>query len=132
MSRETPLLGDVQARRPTAHVSLSRVGVTGVRKVIRFRSAEAEQLFSAELECFVDLNPTQKGAHMSRFEEIVEEAIEAAVLGGAFKAGKPASPIAEGGRARQGSRRAEGTTAGPHPGDQTPPRSGISTPRCEQ
>jgi GTP cyclohydrolase IV len=28
------------------------------------------------LECFVDLGPQQKGAHMSRFEEIVNEAID--------------------------------------------------------
>src|SRR3989442_4578306 len=102
MSRETPLLGDVQARRPTAHVSLSRVGVTGVRKVIRFRSAEAEQLFSAELECFVDLNPTQKGAHMSRFEEIVEEAIEAGVLRAALQAETLPSHIPDPVLARQG------------------------------
>ena len=47
----------------------------------------AEQLFSAELECFVDLGPHQKGAHMSRFEEIVNDAIGEVVLGEAtFKA----------------------------------------------
>ena len=45
---------DVQARRPSTHVSLSRVGVTGVEKVIRIRSNGDEQLYYAELECFVD------------------------------------------------------------------------------
>ena len=40
------LLGsDVQARRPSTHVSLSRVGVTGVEKIIRIRSNGQEQLF---------------------------------------------------------------------------------------
>ena len=78
MSERIALLGsDVQARRPSTHVSLSRVGVTGVEKVIRIRvNGEAEQLFYAELECFVDLGPEQKGAHMSRFEEVVNEAID--------------------------------------------------------
>src|SRR6266513_1722802 len=79
MTDRTALLGDdVQARRPATHVSLSRVGVTGVEKVLRIRSNGSEQLFYAELECFVDLPAGQKGAHMSRFEEIVNEAIEKA------------------------------------------------------
>ena len=67
---------DVQAQRPTVQVSLSRVGVTDVEKVIRVR----DQLYWARLECFVDLGPQQKGAHMSRFEEVVNEAIGEVVL----------------------------------------------------
>ena len=77
---------DVQARRPTTHVSLSRVGVTDVEKVIRISSNGTEQLFYAQLDCFVDLGAAQKGAHMSRFEEVVNEAIDEVVLGEAFKA----------------------------------------------
>jgi GTP cyclohydrolase IV len=68
--------GDVQARRPSTQLSLSRVGVTGVEKVIRISSNGVEQLFYAELEAYVDLGPQQKGAHMSRFEEVVNEAID--------------------------------------------------------
>ena len=56
---------DVQASAPTVHVSLSRVGVTGVEKVIRIAAGDGHpQLFSARLECFVDLGPKQYGAHM--------------------------------------------------------------------
>ena len=77
MSQPSTVLGsDVQARRPATVVSLSRVGVTGVEKVIRISSNGTEQLFYAELECFVDLPHDQKGAHMSRFEEVVNEAID--------------------------------------------------------
>src|SRR6476661_5154699 len=66
----TPVLEDVQARRPSTHLSLTRVGVTGVEKVVRISAEGAEpQLFYATLECFVDLNPKQKGSHMSRLEE---------------------------------------------------------------
>ena len=72
---------DVQNRTPTVHVSLSRVGVTGVEKVIRIGAPGSEQAFHAKLECFVDLGPRQKGAHMSRFEEVVNEAIGTAVFG---------------------------------------------------
>jgi GTP cyclohydrolase IV len=99
--------GDVQARRPSTHVSLSRVGVTGVEKVIRISSSDnGEQLFYAELECFVDLGPRQKGAHMSRFEEVVNEAIDEVILGEAFKAETLAAHIAERVRDRQDGARA--------------------------
>src|ERR671923_2212273 len=108
MTDPATLLGsDVQARRPSTHVSLSRVGVTGVEKVVRIRSNGDEQLFYAELECYVDLGPRQKGAHMSRFEETVNEAIDEVVLGEAFKAETLASHIAERVRERQGAMRAE-------------------------
>src|SRR3954454_19570399 len=100
---------DVQARRPTTHVSLSRVGVTGVHKAIRIGSGDGEQLFHAEIEAFVDLNPKQKGAHMSRFEEIIEEAIDEVVLGESLKAETLAAHIAEHVRDRQGGLRAEVT-----------------------
>src|SRR5437867_1556685 len=72
---------DVQAQLPAVHVSLSRVGVTGVEKVIRIREDGGEQLFHAKLDCFVDLGARQKGAHMSRFEEVVNEAIGEVILG---------------------------------------------------
>src|SRR3712207_4264696 len=87
---------DVQAQRPTLALSLSRVGVTGVEKVIRLRRADVEQLFYARLDCFVDLGPAQKGAHMSRFEEVVNDAIGEVVLGAApFKAELLAQQVAE-------------------------------------
>jgi len=49
-------LEDVQSRVPTLSLSLSRVGVTNVEKVIRI----GDELFSARLDCFVDLGPRQK------------------------------------------------------------------------
>ncbi len=39
-----------------------------------------DELFFARLDCFVDLSRNQKGAHMSRFEEVVNEAIGEVVL----------------------------------------------------
>src|ERR671921_497329 len=128
MTDPATLLGsDVQARRPSTHVSLSRVGVTGVEKVIRIRSNGSEQLFYAELECFVDLNPRQKGAHMSRFEEVVEEAIDEVVLGEAFKAETLAAHIAERVRERQQGLRAEVTIAARYPEHKNAPVSGSRT-----
>ncbi len=119
---------DVQARRPATHVSLSRVGVTGVEKVIRISPADAvDQLFFAELECFVDLGPEQKGAHMSRFEEVVNEAIDEVVLGEAFRAETLAQHIAERVRDRQGGLRAEVTIAARYPEQRPAPASGLPT-----
>ena len=130
MSERGPALAasdDVQARRPATHVSLSRVGVTGVEKVIRIRSNGTEQLFYAELECFVDLDPEQKGAHMSRFEEVVGEAIDEVVLGEAFKAETLAEHIAVRVRERQDARRAEVTIAARYPEPKSAPASGSPT-----
>jgi GTP cyclohydrolase-4 len=127
MTQPTTLGGDVQARRPATRVSLSRVGVTGVEKVIRVRSNASEQLFYAELECFVDLGPEQKGAHMSRFEEVVNEAIDEVILGEAFKAETLASHIAERVRDRQDGRRAEVAIAARFPEHKPTPASGLPT-----
>ncbi len=126
-ARESLLGSDVQARRPSTHLSLSRVGVTGVEKVIRIRSNGTEQLFYAELECFVDLGPEQKGAHMSRFEEVVNEAIDQVVLGEAFKAETLAAHIAELVRDRQDGARAEVTIAARYPEHKAAPASGSRT-----
>jgi GTP cyclohydrolase IV len=119
---------DVQAQLPTLHVSLSRVGVTGVEKVIRIRENGSEQLFYARLECVVDLGPKQKGAHMSRFEEVVNDAIGEVVLGeSAFKAENLAERIAEIVRARQDALRAEVMIRARYPEHKPAPVSGIET-----
>lgn len=119
---------DVQNQSPALQVSLSRVGVTGVEKVIRIGEPGAEQPYHAQLECFVDLGPTQKGAHMSRFEEVVNGAIGEAVFdGGALRAELLAQRIAETVRERQGARRAEVTIAARYPEQKPAPVSGIPT-----
>jgi GTP cyclohydrolase-4 len=118
---------DVQARRPSTHVSLTRVGVTDVEKIIRIRSGEDEQLFYAELECFVDLGPRQKGAHMSRFEEVVNEAIDEVILGEALKAEQLAAHIAERVRDRQDGLRAEVAIKARYPERKITPVSGSET-----
>ena len=119
---------DVQAGLPTVHISLSRVGVTGVEKVIRIREDDQERLFYARLECFVDLGAKQKGAHMSRFEETVNDAIGEVILNEAsFKAETLAEHIAELVRVRQDALRAEVTIAARYPEHKPAPVSGIPT-----
>jgi GTP cyclohydrolase IV len=119
---------DVQASTPTVRVSLSRVGVTNVEKVIRIGPPGAEQLYYAKLDCFVDLGPKQKGAHMSRFEEVVNDVIGEVVLGeSGFKAEQLAQHIAERVRERQDALRAEVTIAARYPEHKPAPVSGIAT-----
>jgi GTP cyclohydrolase-4 len=115
---------DVQAREPTIPVGLSRVGVTGVEKVVRIR----DDLFLARLDCFVDLSRNQKGAHMSRFDEVVNEAIGEVILSEApFRAETLARHIAELVRERQGAERAEVTIAARYPEHKPAPVSGVQT-----
>ena len=124
----SPVVPDVQAQAPTLHVSLSRVGVTGIEKIIRIGAAGEEQLYSARLECFVDLGPAQKGAHMSRFEEVVNDAIGEVILGeSAFRAETLAQHIAQLVRERQDALRAEVTIAARYPEHKPAPVSGIPT-----
>ena len=110
------------------HVSLSRVGVTNVEKVIRIGGNGAEKLFSAKLECYVDLGPRQKGAHMSRFEEVINDVVGEVILGeSGFKAEELAQHIAERVRERQDALRAEVTIAARYPEEKPAPVSGIPT-----
>jgi GTP cyclohydrolase-4 len=123
-STATGVGDDVQARVPGVRLALSRVGVTGVEKVVRIR----EELFFARLDCFVDLHRDQKGAHMSRFDEVVNEAIEEVVLSESpFRAETLAQHIAELVRARQGAERAEVTIAARYPEHKPAPVSGVQT-----
>lgn len=127
-STHTISLVDVQSQQPSVQLSLSRVGVTGVEKVIRIKHDGHEQLFSARFECVVELGPNQKGAHMSRFEEVVNEAIGQVVLGeSAFKVETLAEHIAQLVRERQDARRAEVTVEARFPEHKPAPVSGVQT-----
>jgi GTP cyclohydrolase IV len=124
LSRAAGSDDDVQARRPGVPIGLSRVGVTGVEKVVRIR----DELFFARLDCFVDLSRHQKGAHMSRFEEVVNAAIGEVVLSESpFRAETLATHVAELVRERQGAARAEVTIAARYPEHKPAPVSGIQT-----
>lgn len=124
---------DAQAEAPATRVSLSRVGVVGVEKIIRVCASQNvgssgdESLYHADLECFVDLNPEQAGVHMSRFEEVVNEAIDTVVLSEALRAEGLAAHIAEQVRERQGGIRAEVKIAARYPETVPAPVSGLPT-----
>lgn len=74
-----PVLPDVQALLPDTRFKLTRVGVTGVRKLVRVRrpGAPEDNVLGVTFDVAVDLPPTMKGSHMSRNVEAVSEILEA-------------------------------------------------------
>lgn len=121
------LTHDLQASAPEVRIGLSRAGVTGVNKAIRIRRGNSERLFAADIDCFVDLDPEQKGVHMSRFPELFEEAIEEVVIGEAFLVEVLAEHIARHIVGRQRALRAEVKIVARYPLARTTPVSGLRT-----
>ncbi len=74
---------DVQTESPKNQFKLTRVGVTGVKKPIIIKREGKEIYLSATLDVFVDLPASQKGSHMSRNVEVINEIIEEGVRGAA-------------------------------------------------
>jgi GTP cyclohydrolase I/GTP cyclohydrolase-4 len=118
---------DLQASVPEVRLGLSRAGVTGVQKAIRLSHAGVEKLISAEIDCTVDLDPDQKGVHMSRFPELFEEAIDEVVIGEAFLVEELAEHIAAQVVGRQRALRAEVSIVARYPLERTTPVTGLST-----
>ena len=128
MSRDSKLLThDLQASRPEVELGLSRVGVTGVSKAIRLRWGTREQLVSAEIDCTVDLAASQKGAHMSRFPELFEEAIDEVVIGEALLVEALAEHIARAIAERQRALRAEVRITARYPLERRTPVTRLAT-----
>ncbi|MGB9552892.1 MAG: 2-amino-4-hydroxy-6-hydroxymethyldihydropteridine diphosphokinase, partial [bacterium] len=67
---------DLQESVPSVHLSLSKVGITNMQRIISLASDNRCNLFFANLELFVDLKPMQMGAHMSRFSDALEEVVD--------------------------------------------------------
>jgi GTP cyclohydrolase IV len=108
-------------------LGLSRAGVRGVQKAIRISHGSGEKLIAAEIDCTVDLDPDQKGVHMSRFPELFEEAIEEVVIGEALLIENLAEHIAAHIVQRQHALRAEVQIVARYPLERETPVSGLRT-----
>ena len=124
--RTTPAL-DLQASAPEVRIGLSRVGVTGVEKAVRMHHGGESALVSAEIDCFVDLDPAQKGVHMSRFPELFGEAIDELVIGETLLVERLAEHIARHIVERQDACRAEVSIRARYPIERLTPVSGLET-----
>ncbi|HVM69900.1 MAG TPA: GTP cyclohydrolase MptA [Gaiellaceae bacterium] len=118
---------DLQASEPAVRLSLTRAGVTGVRKAIRVSHEGHGTVMAADIECTVDLAHSQKGVHMSRFPELFEEAIETVVGGEALLVERLAEHIARHIAERQQALRAEVRITAGWPVRRTTPVSRLST-----
>jgi GTP cyclohydrolase IV len=121
------LVTDLQASLPEVQLGLARVGVTGVRKVIRISHAGSERAFAAKISCTVDLEPAQKGVHMSRFPELFGEAIDEVVIGEAFFIETLAEHIATHVVARHEALRAEVRIEAQYPLERRTPVTALPT-----
>jgi GTP cyclohydrolase I/GTP cyclohydrolase-4 len=117
---------DLQATEPEIRIGLSRAGVTGVQKAIRMVHGGIEALVSAEIDCYVDLDPAQKGVHMSRFPELFEEAIDEE-LGEKLLVERLAEHVARHIVDRQRALRAEVRIAARYPIERLTPVTGLRT-----
>ena len=118
---------DLQASTPEVRIGLSRAGVEGIEKAIRFRHRGIERQIPAEIDCVVDLDPARKGVHMSRFPELFEEAIDEVVIGEALLVEALAEHIARQVVGRQGALRAEVHVRARYPVEPRTPVTRIAT-----
>lgn len=63
-----------QEEAPEVRLSLNRVGVAKVRRIVQIEVDGHPRVFNGEFTMVADLAPDKAGVHMSRFSEILEEA----------------------------------------------------------
>ena len=118
---------DLQAAAPDVPIGLSRAGVTGVQKAVRIGRGKGEKLIAATIDCTVDLDPSQKGVHMSRFPELFEEAIQSVVDDDAFLVEDLAEHVARQIVSRQEALVAEVRITAQYPYERRTPVTKLST-----
>ncbi|MCX6668787.1 MAG: GTP cyclohydrolase MptA [Methanothrix sp.] len=74
-------LPDIQAREPDYPINLTRVGVTGVKKLVKVERGNDERpvVLISNFEVFVDLPSDRKGANLSRNFEVMDDVLEEAI-----------------------------------------------------
>ena len=70
-------LPDTQDDTPSVPIKLTRVGVTGVKKLLQLKRTNKRPIILVPtFDAFVDLPSDQKGVHMSRNPEAISEVLE--------------------------------------------------------
>ncbi|WP_456373831.1 GTP cyclohydrolase MptA [Methanocaldococcus sp.] len=71
---------DIQNFEPDVKISLTRVGITNLKKLVRLkRKNKRPIILLSTFEVFVNLPSSQKGIHMSRNPEVIERIIDEAL-----------------------------------------------------
>jgi GTP cyclohydrolase-4 len=74
-TRSLNFLANRQEDEPDVKLSINRVGVSGVKRLVRLRVGGRETAFNGVFSMVADLAPDKAGVHMSRFSELLEEAM---------------------------------------------------------
>lgn len=69
----------MQNARARSPIALNKVGVTGVLKPVQVRRPTRSVTLTTMIDAFVDLPPTQKGSHLSRNLEAINEVVDRSV-----------------------------------------------------
>jgi GTP cyclohydrolase-4 len=79
--KQVDTLPDIQACEPDYPFNLTRVGVTGVKKLVKVLRGNDERpvVLISKFEVFVDLPSDRKGANLSRNFEVIDEVLEEAI-----------------------------------------------------
>ena len=74
------ILPDVQAGNPDVRISLTKVGITEVKKMVEIaRKSKRPIILIPTFDIFVDLPSTRKGANLSRNLEVIDKTLEDAI-----------------------------------------------------
>jgi len=84
--RAVHFVANRQEEAPDVRLSLNRVGVSSVKRIIRLAIGGEERTFHGDFTMVADLAPDKAGVHMSRFSEL----LEAATLDVLSRSAKPA------------------------------------------
>jgi GTP cyclohydrolase IV len=74
LERSLHFAANRQEEAPDVRLSLNRVGVSNVRRIVRLEVDSRPRVFNGEFAMVADLEPHKAGVHMSRFSEILDEA----------------------------------------------------------
>lgn len=79
--RGEPGLPDIQGLRPAVQMKLSRVGISGVKKLVQLSRSGTKRpvVLVSTFDLYVDLPAALKGANLSRNMEVMNEVLEEAV-----------------------------------------------------
>lgn len=69
-------LPDIQAKQPEIPITLTRVGVTDVKKLVEVARKDKRLVLLSTFDIFVDLPSNRKGANLSRNFEAIDEVLE--------------------------------------------------------
>jgi GTP cyclohydrolase IV len=68
-------LRSTQDRLPKVKEIIDRVGISGLRTVLKLSNAGGETHFGSEIDLFIDLPEDRKGIHMSRLVESINDVV---------------------------------------------------------